>query len=100
MRNKKNYNCLFDSIISTIFLIASIGLYSISLWFGVINAKEGTNSILLLIVLTVFFGLSIIFLIFVIIIYCYDYWILLDDSIIYKKLFLKEKRLSYQKLKE
>ena len=93
MRNKKNYNNLFDSICMTILFFACLAIYLVMLWFGVINPKEGTNPIASLIVSTVFFGGMITITTFLIIKFCYGYWILLDDSIIYKKLFSKRRQI-------
>ncbi len=100
MRNKKNYNNLFDSICMTILFFVYLVFYLVILWFGVINSNEGNNPITLLIISTIFFGVMMAITIFLIIKFCYEYWIILDDSIIYKKLFLKKEKLSYQKLKE
>ena len=93
MRNKKNYNNLFDSICMTILFFACLAIYLVMLWFGVINPKEGTNPIASLIISTVFFGGMITITTFLIIKFCYGYWILLDDSIIYKKLFSKRRQI-------
>lgn len=89
MRNKRIYNNLFDSICITILFFVHLVSYFLTLWFGVINANEGTNPIALLIISTLFFGAMISATTFLIIKFCYGYWILLDDSIIDKKLFSK-----------
>ena len=57
MKNKKNYNNLFDSICMTLFLILIIALYSLAIWFGVINHNEGTDPIAALIAFSLFFGI-------------------------------------------
>lgn len=93
MRNKKNYNNLFDSICMTILFFACLAIYLVMLWFGVINPKEDTNPIASLIISTVFFCGMITITTFLIIKFCYGYWILLDDSIIYKKLFSKRRQI-------
>ena len=93
MRNQKNYNNLFDSICMTILLFVFLVFYLLILWFGVINPNEGTNPIATLIISTVFFGVMITITTFFIIKFCYGYWILLDDSIIYKKLFSKRRQI-------
>lgn len=93
MRNKKNYNNLFDSICMTILFFAYLAIYLVMLWFGVIKPKKGTNPIASLIISTVFFGGMITITTFLIIKFCYGYWILLDDSIIYKKLFSKRRQI-------
>ncbi len=93
MRNKKNYNNLFDSICMTILFFVCLVFYLVILWFGVINSNEGTNPIASLIISTVVFGVMITITTFLIIKFCYGYWILLDDSIIYKKLFSKRKQI-------
>jgi len=93
MRNKKNYNNLFDSICMTILFFVCLVFYLVILWFGVINSNEGTNPIASLIISTVVFGVMITITTFLIIKFCYGYWILLDDSIIYKKLFSKRRKI-------
>lgn len=93
MRNKKNYNNLFDSICMTILFFVCLVFYLVILWFGVINSNEGTNPIASLIISTVVFGVMITITTFLIIKFCYGYWILLDDSIIYKKLFSKRRQI-------
>lgn len=93
MRSKRYYNNLFDSICMTILFFVCLVIYLIIIWFGVINSKEGTNPIALLIISTIVFVSMIAVTVFLIIKYCYEYWILLDDSIIYKKLFFKRKKM-------
>ena len=93
MRNKRNYNNLFDSICMTTLLFICLLFYLVVLWFGVINSNEGTNPIALLIISTIVFGLMIIITTFLIIKFCYGYWILLDDSIICKKTFCKRRQI-------
>lgn len=93
MRNKKNYNNLFDSICITILLFVLLVSYLFILWFGVIDPNEGTNPIATLIISTIVFGVMITITIFLIIKFCYEYWILLDDSIIYKKLFSRRRQI-------
>lgn len=92
MRNKRNYNNLFDSIFMTILFFVCLAFYLTIIWFGVIKSNEGTNPIALLIISTIVFGVMIIITTFLIIKCCYEYWILLDDSIIYKKLFSKKEK--------
>lgn len=93
MRNKKYYNNLFDSICMTILLFVCLVFYLFVLWFGVINPNEGTNPIASLIISTMVFGMMITITIFLIIKFCYGYWILLDNSIIYKKLFSMRRQI-------
>ena len=89
MRNKRNYINLFDSICMTVLFFICLVFYLILLWFGVINSNEGTNLIALLIISTIIFGAMITITSLLIVKFCYGYWILSDDSIIYKKLFSK-----------
>ena len=89
MINKRIYNNLFDSICMTILLFICLVWYFLILWFGVINANEKTDPIVLFIISSVFFGAMIIITTFLIIKFCYGYWVLSDDSIIFKKLFCK-----------
>lgn len=93
MRNKKNYNNLFDSICITILLFVLLVSCLFILWFGVINPNEGTNPIATLIFSTIVFGVMMTITTFLIIKFCYGYWILLDDSIIYKKLFSRRRQM-------
>ena len=93
MRNKRNYNNLFDSICMTILFFVCLAFYLTIIWFGVIHSNEGTNPIALLIISTIVFGIMITITIFLIIKYCYGYWILLDESIICKKLFSKRRKM-------
>ena len=71
MRNKKNYNNLFDSICMTILFFVCLVFYLVILWFGVINPNEGTNPIASLIISTVVFGVMITITTFLIIKFCY-----------------------------
>ena len=100
MRNKRNYNNLFDSICMTILFFVCLAFYLTIIWFGVINSNEGTNPIASLIISTIVFGIMITITIFLIIKYCYGYWILLDDSIICKKLFSKRRKMKLVEIKK
>lgn len=93
MENKRVYNNLFDSICMTILLFVCLAFYAIILWFGVINSKDETNHTALLIISTIIFGVMITITTLLIVKCCYKYWILLDDSIIYKKPFYKRWRI-------
>ena len=93
MRNKRNYNNLFDSICMTVLFFICLVFYLVVLWFGIINSNEGTNPIASLIISTMVFGVMITITTFLIIKFCYGYWILLDDSIIYKKMFSKRRQI-------
>ena len=90
MKNKKNYNNLLDSICITILFFVISAACLAMIWFGVINHKEGTNPIATMIFCIIFFGGMMVSIIFLILKYCYSYWILSDDSIIEKKPFSKE----------
>ena len=100
MRNKRNYNNLFDSICMTILFFVCLAFYLTIIWFGVIHSNEGTNPIALLIISTIVFGIMITITIFLIIKYCYGYWILLNDSIICKKLFSKRRKMKLIEIKK
>ena len=100
MRNKRNYNNLFDSICMTILFFVCLAFYLTIIWFGVIHSNEGTNPIALLIISTIVFGIMITITIFLIIKYCYGDWILLDDSIICKKLFSKRRKMKLIEIKK
>ena len=100
MRNKRNYNNLFDSICMTILFFVCLVFYLVVLWFGVINYNEGTNPIASLIISTILFGAMITIATFLIIKFCYGYWILFDDSIIYKKLFSKRRKIKLSEIEK
>ena len=90
---QKNYNNLFDSICMTILFFVCLVFYLVILWFSVINSNEGTDPLVSLVISTAVFGVMITITAFLIIKFCYGYWILLDDSIIYKKLFSKRRKI-------
>ena len=90
MKNKKVFQNLFHSICVTLLLLLCILIYSLALWFAVLNPSEGTNPIVTLIAFTSIFGTGTVCLIVIIVKFGYTYWILLDDSIVFKKLFRKK----------
>lgn len=90
MKNKKHFNNLFDSICMTLLLIGFFIFHLLMVWFGVVNRKEGTDPFATMIISTVLFGFFEVVVITFIFKYCYEYWILLDDSITSKKLFSKK----------
>ena len=90
MRNKKVFNNIFDSICMTSLLIVCVAFYLLTIWFGVINFKEGTNPIATMISATALFGTMTIITTILIIKYCYEYWVLSEDLIYSKKLFRKK----------
>lgn len=90
MRNKKVFNNIFDSICITLLLIIFVAFYIVTIWFGVINFKEGTNPIATMISATALFGTMTIITTILIIKYCYEYWVLSEDLIYSKKLFRKK----------
>ncbi len=91
MRNKRNYNNLFDSIVMTIVFLFGISFYLTMMYFGVLHPREGTNPVATLIVGTAIFGGSSILCLVMILIWCYEYWYLDDKSITSKKIFRKKK---------
>ena len=93
MRNKKVYNNLAESILVTLLMCVFFAFYFLCLWFGVIHAKEGTDPIFTLIASTVVFGGGAVAALIIIVIECYGYWILSDDSLICKKLFRKRRQI-------
>lgn len=100
MKYRKNFNNLFDSICLTILISIAIILYLISLYFGVINPKVEVDAMLLLIILSSIFGIIIIGLTVLIILYCYEYWVLTDDVIYGKKLFRKKVIINLNEIKK
>ncbi len=89
MKHKKIYNNLYESVLVCILLSIMISLYLITLCVGVFSTTENTNSRLLVIVSSCFFGYMIVCLFFVVVRCCFSYWLLTEDSIISKKLFRK-----------
>ena len=91
MRNKRNFNNLFDSICITSLLFVCLAFYLVMIWFGAVNPKEGTNPIATIIISTIIFSIITTLTITLIVKGCYEYWSLSDDSILSKKLFSKKK---------
>lgn len=91
MRNKKNFNNLFDSIITIIILIFCIFFYLTMMYFGVLHPNETTNPIVLFIIGTTLFVPIIIILLIITFKYCFEFWFLNDKIIYSKKLFQKRK---------
>lgn len=87
---KRNYNNLFESILTTILLNFYFGFYCFSIYSGVIRAREGTNLVVTFIVCTlIFFGGTII--LFGMLIWDgYSYWNVDENRILYKR-FLRKK---------
>lgn len=100
MRNKRNFNNLFDSICITLLFLESLTFYVGTILFGVINSKEGTNPIVTLIISSIVFGLMITITIILIIKGCYGYWILLENSIVSKKLFSKRTIIKFTEIEK
>lgn len=91
MRNKRHYNNLLDSIITFVVLLLDLSIYLLMLYYGVLHPREGTNPMVALIAGTAVFGLPSIFLLIVIIVWCFGYWFMNDKMIYSKKLFWKKK---------
>lgn len=89
MRNKRKFNNLLDSIFATILLVVEAMMYTLLLWVG----KNQHKDVITFLILTAIFGVPTIIIAFMIVKYCYEYWILSDDSIISKKLFAKRKTI-------
>ncbi len=94
MRNKKNYNNLFDSIMTVIIFIFCISFYIIMIYFGVLHHREGTKPVATLIAGTAIFGLISIILLIIIFKYCFEFWFL-DNNIIYSKKLLQKRKIIY-----
>ena len=90
MRNKRNFNNLFDSICITLLLFVCLIFYLVVIWFGVVSPKEETNPITTMIISTVFFSIMMTITVILIVKGCYEYWILSDDFISSKKPFSKK----------
>ena len=89
MKNKKNFNNIFDSICLTLLLVFSIIIYCIIVWLGLAHLKESINKAIFIILCALFFGAMLIINIILIINGCYEYWVLTEDCIYNKKLFRK-----------
>lgn len=100
MKNKKNYDNLFDSICMTILFFVFLAFYLFTLWFGVINPNEGSNPIALLIFSTMLFGVMLTIATFLIVKFCYGYWILSDDSIVCRQLFSKRTEIKIKEIEK
>ncbi|MBQ7376484.1 MAG: hypothetical protein IJW52_06335 [Clostridia bacterium] len=98
MRNKRNFNNLFDSICITLLLLVLVVLYLVAVWFGVINSKEGTDLVIAMIAFTIILGIAIAITITLMIKRCYEYWIMSDDSIISKKLFSRKVIIKFSEI--
>jgi len=94
MRNKKNFNNLFDSIITIIILIFCIFFYLTMMYFGVLHPNETTNPIVLFIIGTTLFVPIIIILLIITFKYCFEFWFL-DNKIIYSKKLLQKRKIIY-----
>lgn len=90
MRNRKNFNNMFDSLCATALFISCLAFYLIIIWFGVINPKDGTNPIATMIISTFFWGFMISITVILIVKYCYEYWVLAGDYLYTKRLFRKK----------
>jgi len=94
MRNKKNYNNLFDSIMTVIIFIFCISFYIMMIYFGVLHPNETTNPIVLFIIGTTLFVPIIIILLIITFKYCFEFWFL-DNKIIYSKKLLQKRKIIY-----
>ena len=90
MKNKKHFNNILDSVCITLFLFLCIVLYSLTLWFGVINPQDGTRPMFLLFISTLIFVPMILIVVVWIVKDCYEYWILTNECICSKKPFRKK----------
>lgn len=95
-QNKKYYNNLIDSITVTVSLSVAIILLVIPIVLAVTgNVLEGTNIKVLIIAISLIFGPICALLIYCIIRYCYGFYIIQEDRIIYRSLYSK-KMIAYQ----
>ena len=90
MKDKKVFNNLFDSVCVTLLLFACLAFYLIIIWFGVLNVREEANTVVTMIIATLFFGVMSTITTVLIIIGCYEYWFLSDEYIYSKKIFRKK----------
>lgn len=96
--NKKSYDDLFVSIYTTVLLLISICFFVFMLLFGVIYHNEGTDPVLALFMDILLFGSSSIMLLVFIIKYCYWYWIITENEIIFKKILRKKTVIKWDEI--
>ena len=89
MKNKKNFNNLYDSVLETLLLVICLACYLISIYGGVLQ-NEIKNKIIMFIFGSIFFGVPVIIISIWIINYCYEYWFLDDEEIHSKRLFRRK----------
>lgn len=100
MRSRKNFNNLFDSLCISILFFISLAFYLVIIWFGVIHSKEEASSIAVLTISTIIFGCMIFGTIILIVKGCYEYWILLEDSITSKKPFSRKRVIKLSEIEK
>ena len=98
MKYKRHYNNLFDSICITLLFLVGITFYMFVIWYGVINPKEGTNPVVALSTGTILFGLINISCILILVLFCYEYWVLSDESISSKKIFRRKVNINMNEI--
>ena len=99
MRNKKTYNNLFDGIMTTLAFLLTLSLYLFLSIVPVLH-PNGQNLFYLHLANNILCGGGTILLGFCIIKYCYAYWILTDDSIIFKNLYSKRKEIKIAEIEK
>ena len=98
MKNKKNFNNLYDSIITTLFLIVCLACYLIMI-YGSVLENGIINKIITLVIGSMIFGTAVIIIFIGIINYCYEYWILDEEEIHSKRLFRRMVSIKLSEIK-
>ncbi len=89
-QNKKYYNNLMDSITVTVSLIVATIFLVLPIVLAVTgNVLEGTNIKALIIAISLIFGSMCVLFIYCIIRFCYGFYIIQEDRIIYRNLYSK-----------
>lgn len=88
--NKKHFINLGDSIMTALLTLAELSMFILMLYWGVLHAREGTNPTAALIVAIIIFALPFVFCLCILYFLCFQYWIITDTKIIYKKMLRKK----------
>ena len=94
----KKFNNLFDSIVISVFEIVLI-VIALMTFVGINAGYTATNRQISNIVCIIMFGSMILTVFLIIILKCYEYWIVYDNEIQSKKLFKKKIRINKSEIK-
>lgn len=99
MSNKKYYNNLFESISCILLLIVLVVFYTVTIYFGVINSGTTSKPINTFVISTIVFGTMILAIIFLIVKGCFSYWYVKEEKIFSKKIFNKVQMIHIEEIK-